>query len=41
MSIVDKIFGTYSERQIKKLMPIVDKADSLSEKYENNRTGLL
>lgn len=35
MSIVDKIFGTYSERQIKKLMPIVDKADSLSEKYEN------
>lgn len=41
MSIVDKIFGTYSERQIKKLMPIVDKADSLSEKYENMRDSEL
>lgn len=41
MSIVDKIFGTYSERQIKKLMPIVDKADSLSEKYENMRDNEL
>ena len=41
MSIVDKIFGTYSERQIKKLMPLVDKADSLSEKYENMRDSEL
>lgn len=41
MSIVDKIFGTYSERQIKKLMPLVDKADSLSEKYENMSDGEL
>lgn len=41
MSIVDKLFGTYSERQIKKLMPIVDKADSLSEKYENMRDSEL
>ncbi len=41
MSIVSKIFGTYSERQIKKLMPLVDKADSLSGKYENMSDGEL
>ena len=33
MSLIEKIFGTYSDRQIKKLMPIVDKTDALSDKY--------
>ena len=34
MSLTDKIFGTYSERQIKKLRPIVDKIESLAEQYK-------
>lgn len=33
MSLYDKIFGTYSERQIKKIMPVVEKTMSLEEKY--------
>ncbi|NLK38884.1 MAG: preprotein translocase subunit SecA [Clostridiales bacterium] len=33
MSILTKIFGTYSEKQIKKLVPIVDKIESLAPKY--------
>ncbi|MBQ8496684.1 MAG: preprotein translocase subunit SecA [Clostridia bacterium] len=35
MSIADKLFGTYSERQIKKIKPIVDKIEALAEKYKN------
>ena len=33
MSLADKLFGTYSERQIKKIKPIVDKIESLASKY--------
>ena len=33
MSLADKLFGTYSERQIKKIRPIVDKIENLAEKY--------
>ena len=33
MSLADKIFGTYSARQIKKIKPIADRIDALSEKY--------
>ncbi len=33
MSIITKIFGTHSEREVKKLTAIVDAIDSLSEKY--------
>jgi len=33
MGIMDKLFGTYSERQIKKLIPIVDKIEALADKY--------
>ena len=33
MSLTDKLFGTYSERQIKKIKPIVDKIESLAEQY--------
>ncbi len=34
MGIISKIFGTYSERQIKKIVPIVDQIDALSTEYE-------
>ncbi|MDD2268711.1 MAG: preprotein translocase subunit SecA [Eubacteriales bacterium] len=33
MGLINKIFGTYSERQIKKLKPIADKIESLGDKY--------
>ena len=33
MSLADKLFGTYSERQIKKIKPIVDKIESLADVY--------
>ena len=33
MSLTDKLFGTYSERQIKKIRPIVDKIEALAETY--------
>jgi preprotein translocase subunit SecA len=33
MSLADKLFGTHSERQIKKIRPIVDKIEALAEKY--------
>ena len=33
MSLTDKLFGTYSERQIKKIRPIVDKIEALAGKY--------
>ena len=33
MSLADKLFGTYSERQIKKIKPTVDKIEALAEKY--------
>ena len=34
MSVITKLFGTYSERQIKKLIPLVDKIESLGDKYK-------
>ena len=34
MSIITKIFGTYSERQVKKIMPILAKVNSLADKYK-------
>ena len=33
MSLADKLFGTYSERQIKKIRPLVDKIESLADTY--------
>ena len=35
MSIITSIFGSYSDRQIKKIMPIVKKVNSLADKYKN------
>ena len=33
MKLFDKLFGTYSERQIKKLEKIANEIESLAEKY--------
>ena len=35
MGIFTKIFGTYSDRQIKKIIPIVDEIEALSDEYAN------
>ena len=34
MSLVTKLFGTYSERQVKKIMPTVARVNALAEKYK-------
>jgi len=34
MSLITKIFGTYSEKQIKKIIPTVDKIEALGDKYK-------
>jgi len=34
MGLMTKIFGTYSDHQIKKIVPIVDKIEALSSKYK-------
>lgn len=34
MSLITKIFGTYSDHQIKKLIPTVDKIEALADKYK-------
>ena len=41
MSLADKLFGTYSERQIKKIKPTVDKIEALAEKYSAMSDGEL
>ena len=33
MGLLTKLFGTYSDKQIKKIVPIVDKIESLADKY--------
>ncbi|MGI5937085.1 MAG: DEAD/DEAH box helicase, partial [Oscillospiraceae bacterium] len=34
MGLITKLFGTYSERELKKITPIVDKIEALAPKYE-------
>ncbi|MBB2181568.1 preprotein translocase subunit SecA [Lachnospiraceae bacterium MD1] len=34
MGIIEKIFGTHSEREVKRLLPIVDKIEALEPEYE-------
>ena len=34
MGLFEKLFGTYSERQIKKIEPVVDKIEALADKYK-------
>ena len=33
MSIITKLFGTHSDREIKKILPLVDRIESLEEEY--------
>ncbi|MBP5165778.1 MAG: hypothetical protein ILP09_00790, partial [Oscillospiraceae bacterium] len=33
MSIVTKMFGTHSERELKKIKPIVDRIEALEDEY--------
>ena len=35
MGLIEKLFGTYSEKQLKKIYGIVDKIDSLADAYKN------
>ena len=41
MSLADKLFGTYSERQIKKMRSTVNKIEALAEKYAAMSDGEL
>jgi preprotein translocase subunit SecA len=34
MGLFEKVFGTYSEKEIKKLKPIADKVESLSDAFK-------
>ena len=34
MGLINKIFGTYSERELKRVYPIVDKIEALEEEYK-------
>ena len=38
MKLIDKIFGTYSERELKKIQPIVDKIAKLETEYTQYKT---
>ena len=33
MGIMTKLFGSYSERELKKIYPIADKIEALSDKF--------
>ena len=39
MSIITKIFGTYSDHQIKKIIPTVNKIEALADKYKAMSDG--
>ncbi len=41
MGLFDKIFGTYSDKELKKLAVIADKVDGLASKYEGMTDGEL
>ena len=34
MSVFTKIFGTHSEREVKRIIPIVDKIEALAQEFE-------
>ena len=34
MGILTKIFGTYSERELKQINPIVDKIEAMADEYK-------
>ena len=31
MNVIEKVFGTHSERELKRILPIVDKIESLRD----------
>ncbi len=35
MGLLTKIFGTYSEKQVKKIIPLADKIEALADEYKN------
>ena len=41
MGLISKIFGTYSQRQIKKILTTVDKIEELAAKYNVHVTDSL
>ena len=41
MSLLEKLFGTYSSKQIKKIEPIVKKIEALADKYAAMSDGEL
>ncbi len=41
MGLISSIFGTYSERQIKKITPIVDRIEAMADKYAAMSDGEL
>ena len=41
MSIITSIFGTHSDRELKKIRPIADKIEELSDKYKSMSDGVL
>ena len=36
MSLREKLFGTHSQRELKRIMPIVDKVEALEDEYRMN-----
>ena len=34
MSLISKIFGTHSQHEVKRIIPIVDKIEALAPEYE-------
>ena len=36
MGLMEKIFGSYSDRELKRIVPIVDKIDALDEKIKSS-----
>jgi len=41
MGILEKIFGNYSDKEIKRMMPIIDRTESIGEEYKRLTEGEL
>ncbi len=41
MGLITKIFGTYSEKQVKKIMPLVEKIEGMAEEFEKKTDAQL
>ena len=39
MGFIEKLFGTYSEREVKRLGAVVDKIESLDKSMQNLKIG--